>query len=396
MLPAMPSEEDNLEQEGGFCLQTRQHTLRVEERDSGARLDAFLKEYFPQIPRTRWQERIRAGDVRINQVVIRRPARRVHAEDEVEYSVERRPEPEVRRDYQIVYEDESLLVVNKPPNLPVHPSGVYNRNTLYALLQERHGPETPIRFAHRLDRETSGLIVIARSRSAAARLQASFQARDATPDSSAERNANDANEAPDETGSVMKLYLTIVEGNFPDALDARGYLFPDLQSPVAKKRAFADVQRLADLEAHPVYRERFLTSPRQSRAGQPLHSAHGDGRPQFSRTEFVCLERRGGLSLVQARLHTGRMHQIRATLCSLGFPIVGDRLYGPDDGLYLKFLNDAETDADRARLRMERQALHAWRLGLRHPATERALQFEAPLPEDMRRCLEVAAKNGNS
>jgi len=90
-----------------------------------------------------------------------------------------------------------------------------------------------------------------------------------------------------------------------------------------------------------------------------------------------------GVSEVEAVLHTGRLHQIRATLHSLGFPVVGDKLYGPDPMMFVRFCTDALTVEDRRRLRMDRQALHALELEFRHPATGQLMQFEAPLPPDM-------------
>ena len=100
-------------------------------------------------------------------------------------------------------------------------------------------------------------------------------------------------------------------------------------------------------------------------------------------TEFSCLKAGGGFSLVECRPHTGRLHQIRATLCSCGFPLLGDKLYGPDDTVFLRFTEDAMTDADRAALVLPTQALHAWRLRFTVPGTGEAVECESAPPDAM-------------
>ena len=109
---------------------------------------------------------------------------------------------------------------------------------------------------------------------------------------------------------------------------------------------------------------------------------------QSCRTDFALLAKLGEISLVHCRLYTGRLHQIRATLLSLGFPVVGDRLYGIDETLYLKFIKDEETESDRARLRMNRTALHCRRLVVPHPRGDKRVSFVSPLPIDMKRMID--------
>jgi 23S rRNA-/tRNA-specific pseudouridylate synthase len=98
------------------------------------------------------------------------------------------------------------------------------------------------------------------------------------------------------------------------------------------------------------------------------------------------------VSEVEAILHTGRLHQIRATLSSLGYPVVGDKLYGPDPMIFVRFCTEALTDEDRRRLRMPRQALHATELEFQHPSTGERMRFEAPLPSDMAAVLGRESK----
>ena len=316
-------------------------SFKILDSESGLRLDLLLSRKYGRVNRATWQERIRKGEVLLNHGVVR-PSRNVQTGDTLTFSFEKPEEPPVTLEYGVLYEDDELLAVDKPSNLPVHPSGVYNKHTLYFLLKERFGEKLPVRFVHRLDRETSGAILVAKSKGAASAMQRAFQ-----------------------SGSVRKEYLVLVEGGFPEYLDARGILEKDERSPVHKKRKFI----LTGRDRAPV------------------------------RTEFFCLGTKGDLSLLRARLHTGRLHQIRATLCSLGYPVVGDRLYGIDDRLYLRFINDEETELDRRRLRMGRTALHSRLLEFAHPKTGAPVSLTSPLPKDMaslNASLEAASTDGFS
>ncbi|MBI3395030.1 MAG: hypothetical protein HY042_04275 [Spirochaetia bacterium] len=153
------------------------------------------------------------------------------------------------------------------------------------------------------------------------------------------------------SGLFRKEYDVIVEGSFPEYLDARGFLTTGT-GPVKKKRHFV---------------------PAEVEGGEKV------------RTEFrlVSAVKNPSLSLLRVTLHTGRLHQIRATLCSLGFPVTGDRLYGVDETLYLKMINDLETDEDRLRLRINRTALHSSLLSFPHPESGQTMLFETPMPDDM-------------
>jgi 23S rRNA pseudouridine955/2504/2580 synthase/23S rRNA pseudouridine1911/1915/1917 synthase len=155
----------------------------------------------------------------------------------------------------------------------------------------------------------------------------------------------------------------MVEGRPPDYLDARGILIADDISSVRKKRKFLEANKKNRLQ---IYEE--------------MQSNH-DARD--CRTEFRIMGTANGITILSAILHTGRLHQIRATLCGLGFPVVGDRLYGVDDSLYLKFIQNRETDEDRKRLRMNRTALHCRLLELNHPGNKKRIRFESPIPDDM-------------
>jgi len=235
-------------------------------------------------------------------------------------------EPETPRDFGILYEDDEVLAVDKPAGLPMHPTATYHRNTLTYILGERYGEDCP-QIAHRLDRETSGVVVCGKGIEAERALKICFERRE-----------------------VSKSYLAICEGEIPD------------------DEGIIDVPMSSVEEGlHVLMRTR-----------EP-----GEGLP--SRTHYQVRERHAGLTLVELHPETGRQHQLRVHLAWLGFPIVGDKLYGPEkEKPFLDWVEHGMTPGLLARLGMERQALHAWRLSIRHPSREAPLELEAPLPADMR------------
>lgn len=310
---------------------------------AGISLLEFLSGLFTYHSRDEWSAHIAANRVRIHD----RPAaadQRLGGGDTVEFIAPERPEPPVSFAVEIVFEDDQVLVVNKPANLPCHPAGRYFNHTLWAWLKTHHGVATPA-LINRLDRETSGLLLIAKTRTAETACRSQFVKR-----------------------SVVKRYVALVEGEFPEALEARGWLRPDPGSGVHKRRCFMPG------DAEP-----------ESRIAQ----ADPSGAAEWAETDFRRLRSAKGVSEVEAVLHTGRLHQIRATLCSLGFPVVGDKLYGPDPMMFVRFCTDALTDDDRRRLRMNRQALHAAEFSFTHPLSREPIHLTAPLPPDMEAVLRV-------
>ena len=292
----------------------------------GVRLDHFLTGRFTYQSRTGWQSIIRAGRISVNGIRVR-ASRRLHAGDVITFDVQGIAEPEVDPTYSVMLERPGFLVVSKSGCLPVHPSGCYFQNTLLMLMKERYGE---LFVVNRLDRETSGLVVLAKDAETAGVLSGLFASR-----------------------QVEKTYLAAVFGAFPPGTVVKnGWLSADSDSPVRKKRRFT--------EADP-----------------------GTEDAEACATEFTCLKTNGGFSLVECRPRTGRLHQIRATLCSSGFPLLGDKLYGPDDTIFLRFTEDAMTDADRAALILPTQALHAWRLRFAVPGTGESVECESAPPDAM-------------
>lgn len=228
--------------------------------------------------------------------------------------------PEASVPFRIVHEDESLIVVDKPAGVVTHPSAGHREGTLvHGLLAHAvAGGADPTRpgIVHRLDRDTSGLLVVARSERAHRRLQRLMRDRE-----------------------IRREYLALVHGAFPPALT--------IDRPIGRDRRVRTRQAIDLTDA---------------------------GRDAV--THLRRLEELGRFSLVEARLDTGRTHQIRVHLESVGHPVVGDRVYGRRE----------ET------LGLERQFLHAARLAFPHPETGEEIDLESPLPHDLELALARARR----
>jgi 23S rRNA pseudouridine1911/1915/1917 synthase len=297
----------------------------------GLRLDAWLAGQLPSLSRSRLQALAQQGHVSLDGAPARASARlragqvvRVH----VPAPVPAEPQPE---DIPIVpvHEDAHLLVVDKPAGLVVHPgagrAGGTLVNALLRHVRDLSGVGGVLRpgIVHRLDRGTSGLLVVAKDDETHRALARQFAGR-----------------------AVEKEYLALVLG-----LPARPS--GDIDAPIGRD---------------PVHRQRMSTRAPRGRE---------------ARTSWTVVERLDGAALLRVRIHTGRTHQIRVHLASIGHPVAGDPVYG---GTRTPSSRRAEA---RAVLRsLERPALHAARLAFTHPATGERLAFEAPLPRDLRAVLE--------
>jgi 23S rRNA pseudouridine1911/1915/1917 synthase len=299
----------------------------VEENYRGWRLDRYLQEKIRRLSRAQIQRLIahrleHAGGGRL------KPSTRVVPGLAFALLKEAEPEPETPLDFEVVHDDGALVVVNKPAGLPVHPTARYAAHTFTALARLRF-PERKIDPAHRIDRETSGLLACGAAPAHTAALKRAFA-----------------------RGEVRKAYLALVEGSPAD--DAF-----TVDAPLA------------------------LTGASLIRVRMHVDAA---GLP--SRTRFEVLGRRraadgAAVALLACHPETGRQHQIRAHLHHAGLPMVGDKIYGADEAIFDRFTRRETTEDDRARLRLARQALHAWRLELRHPVTRAVVRLEAPLAPDL-------------
>jgi 23S rRNA pseudouridine1911/1915/1917 synthase len=299
-------------------------SFTVEPNYAGWRLDLYLCEKIRRLSRARVQRILRTSLV--SETPLKASTR---VWPGLTFRLRRRSlvEPHTPDNLREVYRDEALLVLDKPAGLPIHPTARYHHGTVVGLLLRQNGPTFYAAPAHRLDRETSGLLVCGRTAAASRALMRAFQ-----------------------EGGVEKEYLAIVEG-WP-ALDAF-----EVDAPL--------------LEGTPTIRIAVRVDP--------------GGRP--ARTRFEVMERfaRGEerFALIRCLPLTGRQHQIRVHLQSAGFPLVGDKMYGPDPGYFDRFSRHCLEKEAWERLRLPRHALHAARLSFLHPLTRLPVVFTSPLPEDL-------------
>jgi len=311
-------------------LDSRIISTVIDADAEGQRLDVWLTKRFTYNTRAKWQKIVRSGQISINGSPCRN-SRVLKSGDTVSYEPDFE-EPQVDATYSIEFEDENILIVNKSGFMPCHPSGPFFKNTLWWLLSKEYGE---IFVVNRLDRETSGLVTVAKNSVTASKLSDIFA-----------------------SGNVEKRYIAIVFGDFPDSMEAEGWLMPDGKSRVRKKRRFVENINIT-----------------RSENQEDSESAH---------TFFRKISGNGKLSIVEALPSTGRLHQIRATLCSLGYPLAGDKLYGPDDEIFLRFAEDCMTDEDAKKLILPRQALHAYSLRFIHPYTKKEIVCKISIPGDFR------------
>jgi 23S rRNA pseudouridine1911/1915/1917 synthase len=310
--------------------------LTVSEEDTSVRLDAFLAKKIPQHSRVKLRRAITAGGVLVDgertKVAYRLNPGQVVTVVLPELPKEG-PEPE-EIPLDIVYEDEHLAAINKPSGMVVHPSKGHWSGTLTAALafhfdslSTAGGPTRP-GIVHRLDRDTSGVIVVAKTDEAHLALAAQFEAR-----------------------TTKKQYFAITVG------------VPDRDRDMIEQ----------PIGMHPYQRDKMAI-----RAG---HSTSRDAR-----TFYEVDERFKGFAAIKVQLHTGRTHQIRVHLTHIGCPVLCDRLYG---GRSQITRGELSGDKDDDKVLLKRQALHAQRLELQHPVTKAQLVFEAPLPPDIQCILDT-------
>ena len=232
----------------------------------------------------------------------------------------------------ILAETPDFLVVDKPPNVLSHPTRPDGAPTLLGWLQERH-PGEFVALVNRLDRETSGTVLVARSPEAASKLGAMTMKRE-----------------------IDKTYLALVSGR------------------VATEHGHIDapIGRLGISDANPIWLRR----------GVIPHDDPLERKTQDAQTEYWTIAATDNVTLLRLRAHTGRLHQLRVHLAHLGHPVIGDKIYGRDPLLYLKFIADGWTEEHQRVLGLRRHALHAHELSFTWNGEQ--LTFTAPLPGDMR------------
>ena len=288
--------------------------IQITDEESGERIDALLSRKFPALSRSLIQKCMEAGTVTVNGKPVKKNAR-ANTGDEIVFAfpeTEALPVEPQDIPLDVVYEDEDIIIVNKTRGMVVHPAPGHPDGTLVNALLYRCGDslsgiggvQRP-GIVHRIDKDTSGLLAVAKNDFAHQGLSAQLSDH-----------------------SLCREYVAVVNGNFREESGM-------VDRPIGR---------------HPVDRKRMAVTEKNSKRAV---------------THWEVLENYRGYSMVLCRLETGRTHQIRVHMASIGHPLLGDGLYGakcPDKGL-------------------EGQCLHARRLCLIHPRTGEALQFEAPLPD---------------
>jgi 23S rRNA pseudouridine1911/1915/1917 synthase len=318
------------------------------DEDAGQRLDRVLAARLPDLSRSRLKALILAGEVTVSGGTIRDPERRVNAGDalvvQVPAAVSAVPEGE-RIALNVVYEDDDLIVIDKPPGLVVHPAAGNWTGTLVNALVAHCGESLSgvggVRrpgIVHRLDKDTSGLMVVAKNDRAHRHLSAQFA------------------EHGREGGAMRRAYRAFAWG------------VPD------RPRGTID----APLDRHPHARDKQAV-----RAGGRHAVTHWTLRERYRGVKDP-----GIASLLDCTLETGRTHQIRVHLAHIGHPLLGDTVYSA--GFKTKAVH-LTPEAQQALRDLNRQALHAYLLAFEHPTSREALQFVSELPPDLARLRDALA-----
>ncbi len=333
-------EDNSLERPDGVSPLAVVRLVRVPPELAGRRLDVFLTETLRNTSRTRSQAIIENSAFSVSGKPLR-SSDRVRAEDRV--ALWRLPVDQLDEDIvlPILYEDEHLLVIDKPAPLTVHPSARHYQATVTKVLEGLR-PNERITLIHRLDKETSGVLLIARTKEADRAFKLLLEHR-----SLAVMGVG----KPRAVSPMAKTYLAITWGVPPDGL----------------------VELALEADPHPLRVKMRVT-----------HKTGG----MDSATRFRVIEDLGDYALVECQLLTGRQHQIRVHLAALGCPVVGDKLYGPDDSCHARGSDGTLTADDLRKLELPRQALHAHRYQLRHAITGEELDLKAPLPDELSEFLD--------
>ncbi|TGL61663.1 RluA family pseudouridine synthase [Leptospira sarikeiensis] len=305
------------------------------KEEAGLRLDVFLAARFTYQSRSNWRRVLEEGKILV-QGKPSKPSYSLKEGDEILYLPGEIEEPPVNSEFKILYEDPHYFAVEKSGDLPMHSAGRYRKNNLTDLL-EASGRFQKVYPIHRLDRETSGIVIFGKDPEAASKLSDLFSKR-----------------------KVRKTYLSYVWGKFPSKVYTKGFLTSDPSSLIRKKRRFISKEvsdkedlSLEELESSETYFRK-------------IGEGNIDGIPY---SKLFCFPK------------TGRLHQIRATLFSLGFPLLGDKIYGKEEKVFLEFIQGEEPDLI-SKLGMSRQALHSYSLTFIHPYTKELIKIRSKAPED--------------
>lgn len=306
--------------------------FQVDKKFDGYRIDRFLAGRLESYSRTQIQKILEEARV----TKAGRPTRasaKVKTGEIVEVAYLRKPEEPLTEDQSlpILFEDDDLLIINKPANLLSHPTDKTVLHTVTGILKHQRKGLPPVHLLHRLDRETSGVLALAKNATAARRWTKAM-----------------------ESHLVQKEYLAIICGVITPCIGL-------INLPIGREGGEIKVRQSV-----------------KSAAGVPAETAY----------QVEKISPKGDLSLVRAFPHTGRLHQIRVHFAAKGHPLLGDKLYQGEGEVYAKMIRGESTEADIEGLGFPRAALHAAGLRFRHPSTQKEMHITAPLPADMAAFIE--------
>ncbi len=289
--------------------------------DVGKRLDSYLARDFLFRSRNGWQNLIDLGEVLVNGRIMK-ASYHLALGDEVTYFRPMTSEPTVNKDIRVLWEKDGVVAIFKPANLPMHEGGAYRQNTFCEVLKDKLGPEWAP--THRLDRETSGIVLCANNTFLRNQLSESFYRR-----------------------RVVKKYLAIVFGKVPQQEW-------NVDQPIKQTKETS-------------FRVKYWVLP--------------DGLA--SQTNFKVLESTEAFSLLEVSPRTGRTHQIRVHAAWSGFHLVGDKKYYPDERIYLEYYDKGFNENVRQACLFDRLCLHATSLKFTHPGDQCTYEVNSELPEDL-------------
>ena len=320
----------------------------VKESEAGMRLDQYLASMEQIVSRSQAQRLLKSGNVLINGVSVSTPSRKVYSGQSIQLTVPDNKNSEIiaeKGKLEILHEDSELIVINKPAGMVVHPSAGHSSGTLVNYLMHHCDDLSGIAgvlrpgIVHRLDKDTSGILVAAKTNLAHLHLSSQFMKH-----------------------SVKRQYQAIVWG------------VPKMEQGVVE----------ASISRHPM-RRKEMTIVKNSGELKKFNT-----KGKHAVTHWKVLKRFKTATLMACRLETGRTHQIRVHLTSIGHPLIGDQQYGKSP---LKKFSGLPVELIKTIKLFRRQALHAELLGFKHPGTEEWCEFKTSFPEDFNQLLNQLQKS---
>ena len=316
--------------------------LLITEEDAGSRLDIVLTKLLPELTRSNLKKIIELNQVKINNIIINSPSKKLKINDNIEINLIPKQEIKIepfKTKLNIVFEDKDILVINKPAGMVVHPgAGNYTETLVNALiykykkLSDLNGSTRP-GIVHRIDKETSGLLVVAKNNKAHAHLGKQF---------------NDH--------SIARTYQALVWGVLRP-------LSGTIETLIGRSRKNRQLMSVTEITG-----KKAVTN--------------------YSTLKVFDIKDIPKISFVECQLETGRTHQIRVHMAYKGNSLLGDQQYGKKN---LKFKKLNEEFAEKLKV-LNRQALHAKNLGFIHPTTNKFISFESELPADFKKILNLLNK----